>query len=42
MQKAFHKIIQSESNDRNSFFNQSNLRATNNFYEVVQVIDISE
>ena len=24
------------------FFNQSNLRATNNFYEVVQVIDISE
>ena len=42
IKKAFHKIIQSESNDRNSFFNQSNLRATNNFYEVVQVIDIPE
>ena len=26
----------------NSFFNQSNLRATNNFYEVIQVIDIPE
>ena len=42
IKKAFHKIIQSETNDRNSFFNQSNLRATNNFYEVVQVIDIPE
>lgn len=42
IKKAFHKLIQSESNDRESFFNQSNLRATNDFYEVVQVIDIPE
>lgn len=41
MKKAFYQIIKEESNDRESFFNASNLRTTD-FNDVVYVFNIPE
>ncbi len=40
--KLFPKVIEEENNDRESLFNQFNLRTTDNFTKVVYVIDIPE
>ena len=42
MKKLFPKIIQEQDNDKESFFNEQNLRTLDNFMQVVQVIDIPE
>ena len=42
IKKSFDKIIKDESNDRETYFNEYNLRSLNNFKQVVQIIDIPE
>lgn len=42
MKTAFREIIQAEENDRESQFNEFNLKSTDNFLSVVQIIDIPE
>jgi len=42
IKKIFDVKIKEESNDRESFFNNYNLRTLNDFKQIVQVIDIPE
>lgn len=42
IKKTFSKQIKEVSNDRESYFNEYNLRSMNDFNQIVQVIDIPE